>query len=136
MKVLAGDGCRPPLRPATFDRVLIDAPCTGLGTLRRRADARWRMDAAGLERLSGLQGHLVDGAAGLVRPGGTLVYSVCTLTERETVGVDEHLAKVHPALEPLAPPDPPWRPWGRGALLLPHDADTDGMFVLRLRGPE
>jgi 16S rRNA (cytosine967-C5)-methyltransferase len=134
--ILVGDGRRPPFPAASFDRVLVDAPCSGLGTLRRRADARWRIDAASVDRLAALQRELVDAAAGLVRSGGVLVYSVCTLTERESVGVDEHLAEAHSELEPLPMSEPPWRPWGRGALLLPHDAGTDGMFLLRLRAPE
>jgi 16S rRNA (cytosine967-C5)-methyltransferase len=133
---VTGDGRRPPLRHGTFDRVLVDAPCTGLGTLRRRADARWRIDADGVQRLAALQYELVDAAVSLLRPGGVLVYSVCTLTERESIGVDEHLAKTSPALQVLASPTAPWRPWGRGALLLPQAAGTDGMFMLRLRVPE
>jgi len=131
-----GDGRQPPLRGRSFDRVLVDAPCSGLGTLRRRADARWRMDAASVDRLATLQRELVLAALGLLRPGGLLVYSVCTLTERETAGIDEHLAQACHGLEPLPPPGEPWRPWGRGALLLPQAAGTDGMFVLQARAPE
>ena len=63
------------------------------------------------------------------------MYGVCTLTRSETIGIDEHLAEHHPSLEPLDTPPAPWRPHGRGGLLLPQDADTDGMFVLRLRRP-
>jgi 16S rRNA (cytosine967-C5)-methyltransferase len=130
---LVGDGRLPPFPPRTFDRVLVDAPCSGLGTLRRRPDARWRIDSDSVERLAALQCELVDAAVGLLRPGGVLVYSVCTPTERETLGIDDHLGKAHPDLVPLPPPERPWRQWGRGALVLPQDAGTDGMFVLRLR---
>ncbi|MEO7556380.1 MAG: transcription antitermination factor NusB [Acidimicrobiales bacterium] len=130
---LVGDAARPPLRPGSFDRVLLDAPCSGLGALRRRADARWRIDAGSVERLAALQRRLVDAAVALVAPGGLLVYSVCTFTASETLGVDEHLAAAHPELQPLPAPERPWRRWGRGALLLPQDAGTDGMAVLRLR---
>jgi len=133
---VVGDGRSPPFARATFDRVLVDAPCSGLGTLRRRPDARWRIDAASVDRLAELQEALVDAAVDLVRPGGVLVYSVCTLTERETSAIDDHLAKAHPEFVALPPPEQPWRPWGRGALVLPHDAGTDGMFVLRLSAPE
>jgi 16S rRNA C967 or C1407 C5-methylase (RsmB/RsmF family) len=62
-----------------------------------------------------------------------LVYGVCTVAADETLGVDEHLRSVHPEFSPLGAPGPPWRGHGRGGLLLPQDADTDGMFVLRLR---
>ncbi|MBK5223390.1 MAG: hypothetical protein JJE52_11050 [Acidimicrobiia bacterium] len=130
---LVADALHPPFADATFDRVLLDAPCTGLGVLRRRVDARWRVQPDEIDRLAALQRRLVDVGAALVRPGGTLVYSVCTLTAAETLGVDEHLAATHPELEPIEPPVGPWIPWGRGAMLLPQAADTDGMMVLRLR---
>ncbi len=135
MAALAADGTRPPFRPATFDRVLVDAPCSGLGVLHRRADARWRIDAASVERLAALQLDLVLAAADLVRPGGLLVVSVCTLTAAETTGVDEALATRRPDLVPLAPPGDPWVPWGRGALLLPQAEGTDGMALHRYRVP-
>lgn len=133
--VVVADAARPPFRPASADRVLLDAPCSGLGVLRRRPDARWRLDASSIERLAALQRHLVDAAVGLVAPGGVLVYSVCTLTRAETIGVDEHLAVEHPELEALDPPGGDWRPHGRGALLLPQAAGTDGMFIARYRVP-
>jgi 16S rRNA (cytosine967-C5)-methyltransferase len=134
--ILVGDGRRPPFPPRTFDRVLVDAPCSGLGTLRRRADARWRIDAASVDRLAELQCDLVDSAVGLLRPGGVLAYSVCTLTALESLRVDDHLASTHPELERLPPQERPWREWGRGSIVLPQDAGTDGMFLLRLRAPE
>ncbi|MFP5375425.1 MAG: transcription antitermination factor NusB [Acidimicrobiia bacterium] len=133
--VVAADAGSPPLRPASLDRVLVDAPCSGLGVLRRRPDARWRVQPDDVERLAALQRRLLDGAAGLVRPGGLLVYSVCTLTSTETVEVDRWLASAHPDLVAVPPPGPPWAPRGRGALLLPQDAGTDGMFVVGLRRP-
>ena len=130
--VVVADGRRPPLRAESFDRVLVDAPCSGLGALRRRPDARWRIEPDAVDRLAVLQRELVDAALTLLRPGGTLVYSVCTMTTTESLGIDDHLASNHPELEPLPPPEVPWRSWGRGALLLPQDAGTDGMTILRL----
>ncbi|HEV2369497.1 MAG TPA: transcription antitermination factor NusB [Acidimicrobiales bacterium] len=130
--VLVGDASAPPMRDATFDRVLVDAPCSGLGVLRRRADARWRVEADAPARLAGLQRRLLAGAAPLVRPGGWLVFSVCTLTRAETVDIDRWAEGQLAGFEAVPPPGPPWRPHGRGALLLPQDADTDGMFVLGL----
>jgi 16S rRNA (cytosine967-C5)-methyltransferase len=132
---LVADARCPPFGPGCADAVLIDAPCSGLGVLRRRADARWRIDAAAPERLAELQRSLVDAAVPLVRPGGVLVYSVCTLTDVESLGVDRHLARVHPGLEPLPAPDRPWNPLGRGARLLPQSASTDGMAIFRYRVP-
>jgi 16S rRNA (cytosine967-C5)-methyltransferase len=129
--VVAADGRHPPLAPACLDRVLLDAPCSGLGTLRRRPDARWRIDPDAVPRLARLQCELIEGAVSLVRPGGMLVYSVCTLTIAESIGVDDSIAEHRPDLVPLDPPPAPWRPWGRGARLLPQDAGTDGMALFR-----
>jgi 16S rRNA C967 or C1407 C5-methylase (RsmB/RsmF family) len=64
------------------------------------------------------------------------VYSVCTLTREETAGIDRWLARSHPELVPLAPPAAPWAPQGRGAVLLPQAAGTDGMYFLGVRVPE
>jgi 16S rRNA (cytosine967-C5)-methyltransferase len=129
--VAAADGTRPPWRAGAFDRALVDAPCSGLGTLRRRADLRWRVEPAAVERLAVLQRRLMAAAAELVRPGGTLVFSVCTLTTAESTGVDEWLAAERPELVPVEPPGEPWQPWGRGAMLLPQVAGTDGMCLFR-----
>lgn len=133
--VVVADGAAPPLRPGSFDRVLVDAPCSGLGVLRRRPDARWRVDAAAPARLAGVQRELLAAAAGLVRPGGRLTYSVCTLTREETVDVDRWAAGALAGWVPVPAPGGPWRPLGRGALLLPQAADTDGMFLLQLTRP-
>ena len=127
------DARHAPFRSSSFDRVLVDAPCSGLGVLRRRPEARWRVEHEAFDTLGVLQLALVLAAAALVRDGGTLVYSVCTLSARETTVVaDAALARL-PMFRPLAPPPPPWRPTGPGAMLLPQDAGTDGMFVLGLR---
>ena len=131
--VVAADGTRPPFRDDRFDRVLVDAPCSGLGTLRRRADLRWRVEPEAVERLAALQARLLAAAADLVRPGGSLVYSVCTLTAAESTEVDDRLAKQRPDLVPLDPPGEPWQPWGRGAILLPQAVGSDGMCLVRYR---
>ena len=131
--VLQADGRRSPFRVASFDRLLLDAPCSGLGVLRRRPDARWRVQPDDVDRLACLQRELLDASIPLVRSGGVLVYSLCTLTLSESVGIDEWLAADHPELEALPPPGPPWGPLGRGARLLPQTAGTDGMYVLGLR---
>ena len=130
---VVADALHAPLRPGVADAVLLDAPCSGLGVLRRRPDARWRLDPAAPDRLAALQRRLVDAAVPLVRPGGTFVYSVCTLTAAEGTGIDEHLRLEHPGLEPLPPLGAPWEPLGRGSLLLPQAASTDGMCLFRYR---
>ena len=70
-----------------------------------------------------------------MRSGGVLVYSVCTLTAVESLGVDDHVAPRTPHWSRWTPPGGPWRPWGRGAILLPQWADTDGMCIFRYRVP-
>jgi 16S rRNA (cytosine967-C5)-methyltransferase len=114
---------------------LLDAPCSGLGVLRRRPDARWRIAPDDITRLAALQRDALRSAATLVRPGGRLVYSVCTVSAAETLDVDAWAASTLPEFRALPPPPPPWRAHGRGGLLLPHDAGTDGMFVLALEAP-
>jgi 16S rRNA (cytosine967-C5)-methyltransferase len=127
---LAADGTIPPFRPGSFDRVLLDAPCSGLGALRRRPDARWRITEHDIAQLAALQTLLLAQARELVRPGGVLVYSVCTLTDAESFDLDDG------SWPALATPGGPWRPAGRGARLLPQDADTDGMSIIRWRRPD
>jgi 16S rRNA (cytosine967-C5)-methyltransferase len=130
---VVADGRAPPVRPMRVDRVLVDAPCSGLGVLRRRAELRWRIGPEDVPQLADLQRDLLRAAANVVKPGGIVVYSVCTLTSAETTGVDAWAERELPQLGADPQPGAPWRPRGRGALLLPHDADTDGMYVLRLR---
>jgi 16S rRNA (cytosine967-C5)-methyltransferase len=128
--VAAADGTRLPYVDATFDRVLVDAPCSGLGALRRRPDARWRIDADAVDRLAHLQFELIREAARVTRAGGVVLYSVCTLTDAETVAVDERVAQTLPALTPTTL-EAHWRPRGRGGQILPQDRNSDGMFVVR-----
>lgn len=126
---LIADGTANPYRPEAFDRVLVDAPCSGLGVLRRRADARWRIDADAIERLARLQCSLLEGAVAQVTLGGRLVYSVCTVTRAETVEV---AAGVPDSFEPIdiRRSNDAWRQIGdHGGMLLPQDHDTDGMAV-------
>jgi 16S rRNA (cytosine967-C5)-methyltransferase len=127
------DGRHLPVIDASFDRVLLDAPCTGLGVLRRRPDARWRVQPRDATDLAELQRALLVRAARAVRPGGRLVFSVCTLTRIETQGIDAFAASELPDFGALDPPGAPWRRHGRGALLVPSAARTDGMFVLVLQ---
>jgi 16S rRNA (cytosine967-C5)-methyltransferase len=132
---VVADGTAPPFATGRFDVVLVDAPCSGLGVLRRRPDARWRVQPGDIDRLSALQRRLLLSAASLVRPGGVLAYSVCTLSVSETAAVDRWAARQLPGFAPVPPPGPPWVNAGRGALLLPQAAGTDGMFLLVLRAP-
>ncbi|MYH71324.1 MAG: RsmB/NOP family class I SAM-dependent RNA methyltransferase [Acidimicrobiia bacterium] len=134
--VLAADGCHPPFRPNSFDRVLVDAPCSGLGVLGRRADARWRVSPGDVVELAQLQADLVRAAFEMVRPGGVVAYSVCTMTKAETVTIDELVAREHPSAVAVPIDDPRWRSHGRGALVLPQDHNTDGMFAVIYKTPD
>jgi 16S rRNA (cytosine967-C5)-methyltransferase len=131
MLLMTADARHPPLRPGSFDTVLVDAPCSGLGALKRRPDARWRIELESVARLAALQTELLDAAVGLLRPGGQLVYSVCTMTAAETVQVAARTAE-DARLEPMQPPSEPWAAHGDGAMLLPT-ADHDGMALFRWR---
>lgn len=111
------------------DAVLVDAPCSGSGTWRRNPEARWRLTQRELARLAALQARLLDVAAGLVRPGGRLIYVTCSLLDTE--GADQAAAFLarHPAWRATVPQIGAGRPRGEGVRLTPgHDA-TDGFFI-------
>lgn len=132
VEVRVGDATTMTYEEGTYDRVLVDAPCSGLGSLRRRPDARWRMDEREIVKLVKLQRALMSVAARAVKPGGTVVYSACTLTRPESVGLDEWVAQNEPTLvagERIS--EPGWEPIGTGARLIP--AETDGMVMFRYR---
>lgn len=130
LPVVTADGTRPPFRPQSFDAVLLDAPCSGLGALRRRADARWRIEPNDVRELARLQAQLLVSAGDLVAPGGRLVYSVCTLLDAESV---DHATPDGFEIDDSEPPSGTWRRHRQGWRVLPHDADTDGMVMIRYR---
>jgi len=119
------------------DKILVDAPCSGLGVLTRRPDARWRKSLAGIEELSILQSSLLSSAAPLVKRGGVLVYSVCTITHQEGKEVVEGFLQSHSDFAPddavlyLPRPLRSEEPF-QWAQLLPHKHGTDGMFIARM----
>ncbi len=126
---VVADATAAPYRAGYFDRVLVDAPCSGLGVLRRRADARWRIDPEAIERLSRLQTKLLAAGAESVKPGGRLVYSVCTVTHAETTAIAATLGGEFKPMAVVTSNDV-WRPWGdNGVCVLPQDQDSDGMAV-------
>jgi 16S rRNA (cytosine967-C5)-methyltransferase len=133
VRCVVADGTNPPFAPGGFDRVLVDAPCSGLGVLHRRPDARWRLREEDITHLADLQRRMLDAAVELVRPSGLVVYSVCTLSRAETVDIDGYLLDTRPDLEAVSVVGQPWEPAGRGARLLPQRAHTDGMYLLALR---
>lgn len=123
-----------------FDRVLVDAPCTGTGTLRRNPDLKWRLSVAELERINAVQKSVIEEAAKLLKKGGRLVYATCSMLEVENQAVVEAFLAEHPefvrlnATDILAkqgaelPADQKER-YGDYLVMLPHVHDTDGFFA-------
>jgi 16S rRNA (cytosine967-C5)-methyltransferase len=116
------------------DLVLVDAPCSGTGTWRRNPELRWRLTPQRLEALAKTQATLLDLAATLVRPGGLLVYAVCSILAEEGRGQAESLA-ARSALVPEEIPIGFGRAAGPGRLLTPGHDGTDGFFVARWKAP-
>ncbi|MGH3560863.1 MAG: RsmB/NOP family class I SAM-dependent RNA methyltransferase, partial [Mycobacterium sp.] len=133
--VLTADGRRTGL-DSGFDRVLVDVPCTGLGALRRRPEARWRRQPADIPILTKLQRDLLAAAIGLARPGGVVLYATCSPHLAETVGVVADVVRRHPVrtldTRPLFEPADALGD-GPQVQLWPHRHGTDAMFVAALR---
>ena len=131
--------------PGAYDRVLVDAPCTGLGALRRRPEARWRRQPSDLATLGPLQRQLLDSALAAVRPGGVVAYATCSPHPAETVAAVQDALRRHPGLEQLDAPaavravsvegEVPDLGDGPTAQLWPHRHGTDAMFLALLRRP-
>jgi 16S rRNA (cytosine967-C5)-methyltransferase len=123
----------------TFDRVLLDAPCSGLGTLRRHPEIRWRRTPESVAELAAAQAVMIRRCADTVRPGGTLVYSVCTITEAEGPAIVEAFLRDRPEFGlDLPSPGEGGIDWGPllgplGLFTWPHRHDMDGFFATRLR---
>ena len=115
------------------DVVLVDAPCSGSGTWRRNPETRWRLTPDRLARLVQLQAHLLDIAAGLVRPGGYLVYAVCSVLADEGRGQAAALKARRSSFVSERPPIDGGRACAEGRLLVPERDRTDGFFVARWR---
>ncbi|OFU53566.1 MULTISPECIES: RsmB/NOP family class I SAM-dependent RNA methyltransferase [Corynebacterium] len=135
--VHVADGRDPGLEPG-YDRILVDAPCSGLGSLRRRPEARWRKSTDDLPALTKLQGELLESAAKLARPGGIIVYSTCSPHLRETRGaIDRAVRRLgleeldgRALVEPMGDVGD-----GPSVQMWPHRHGTDAMFFAVLRKP-
>ena len=129
---VVADAQFPPIRDA--ETVLVDAPCTGTGTLRRHPDGRWRVTKDDIRKLAGVQSSILDGAASVVPRDGLLVYATCSLEPEENWGQVESFIARHPDFRVEAGAAP--RPFldQRGCLVvLPHHSGFDGAFAARLR---
>ncbi len=126
-----GDAAKPPLQPRAWDLVLLDAPCSGTGTLGRHPELRWRLDVSAIGELAAIQARLLAGGCNLVRGGGVLLYATCSVEPEE----NEDLLTPLPAgftIRPLADAVPPGTPWiatpAGGIRLLPG-AENDGFTI-------
>lgn len=135
--VHVADGRAAPLPDGEFDRVLVDVPCTGLGALRRRPEARWRRAPSDVSGLTVLQRELLTAALRHVRVGGVVGYATCSPHVAETHGVVAGVLRKHPNVEQLdtraALPDMPGLGEGPSVQLWPHRHGTDAMFLALLR---
>jgi 16S rRNA (cytosine967-C5)-methyltransferase len=110
-----------PALAASYDLVVLDAPCSGLGVLRRHPEAKWRLRAEDVARMAELQARLLDALAARVAPGGALIYSVCTFTRREGPRQIEAFLARHPAFER-----------GTEVRTWPHEGGADAFYMARL----
>ena len=121
-----------------IDRVLVDAPCSGLGTLRRNPDLKWRQSLFGIKELQAKQTAILAGAARLLKPGGRLVYATCSLLNDENEVIAEAFGAAHPQFKPLPANEALERAHVEQAdrlvedgylRLWPHLHQTDGFFA-------
>lgn len=126
------------LMPGRADAILCDVPCSGLGTLARRPDARWRKEPGDVDQLVPIQQAILESAAEALKPGGTLVYSTCTIQPRENQELVAAFVASHPEfrfddIRPYLPPGLAAVAGDCWVQLLPHIHGTDGFFITRLK---
>jgi 16S rRNA (cytosine967-C5)-methyltransferase len=113
-----------------FDGILVDAPCSGVGTWQRNPHARWTTTLQDVTELGAVQLQLLNNVAGSLKSNGKLIYSVCTLTQAETTDVVENFSKAHPELEPMALPEiSPVVAVSTTVTIWPQDLGGNGMFI-------
>ncbi|GAB7053903.1 MULTISPECIES: 16S rRNA (cytosine(967)-C(5))-methyltransferase RsmB [unclassified Paenibacillus] len=122
----------------SFDRILLDAPCSGLGVIRRKPDMKWSRQESELESVCEVQQELLDSIHSLLKPGGVLVYSTCTVEKAENEDMVRAFLERHPEFEPDAPPSGQTGrlslPAGQAFVqIMPYDFGSDGFFIARLR---
>jgi 16S rRNA (cytosine967-C5)-methyltransferase len=132
--VLAGDNDARARRLAgKIDRVLVDAPCSGFGTLRRNPDLKWRQGPRAIEELAAKQARILEAAAPLVKAGGRLVYATCSLLREENEAIADAFAAAHPEFEALSCGEllasQRIAMEGERLRLWPHRHGTDGFFA-------
>ena len=135
MKAVAHD-CTKPIPPALgeFDAVMVDAPCSGLGTLRRHPELRYRRTEADLNSLTHLQREILENCQAVVKPGGLLIYAVCSTDTAEGIDQVDMFLRSHPDFTVEPPPASTGVPlWQAYLRTLPGPEGFDGFFAARLR---
>ncbi|MED5020208.1 16S rRNA (cytosine(967)-C(5))-methyltransferase RsmB [Paenibacillus chibensis] len=122
----------------SFDRILLDAPCSGLGVIRRKPDLKWTKTAGDISEIASLQRKLLDSVSALLRVGGILVYSTCTIDPEENERTVQHFLQTHPGFGIAEDSSEEWgklRSTGQGAgvQILPQDYHSDGFYIARLQ---
>jgi 16S rRNA (cytosine967-C5)-methyltransferase len=132
--VLWNGSAKPPTK-TKFDGVLVDAPCSGVGTWQRNPHARWTTTPEDVKELGEVQKQLLSNVAGSIKPGGKLIYAVCTLTKSETSEVAEHFEKHHPDFKAIEVSNPLnlEAPSSDQVWIWPQDSGGNGMFVAAWR---
>jgi 16S rRNA (cytosine967-C5)-methyltransferase len=121
---------RLPFEAASFDRVLVDAPCSGTGTLRRNPEIRWRITKEDVEELATRQAAILRRAATALKTGGRLIYATCSVERAENEDIAAAFAQAHPEFTPLAPDAPAHLRTGEGqARVWPQRDAADGFFI-------
>ncbi|WP_019639073.1 16S rRNA (cytosine(967)-C(5))-methyltransferase RsmB [Paenibacillus fonticola] len=140
VQTLSGDALELPQRfaPETFDRILLDAPCSGLGVIRRKPDLKWAKTPEDIAEITSIQQRLLDAASTLLKPGGVLIYSTCTIEPSENEGMVKQFLERHPEYE-LAPAQFAGQELNKagdkeayGLQLLPQHYHSDGFYIARL----
>ncbi|MDP4096819.1 16S rRNA (cytosine(967)-C(5))-methyltransferase RsmB [Paenibacillus sp. P96] len=141
IETVIGDAAELPDRypAASFDRILLDAPCSGLGVIRRKPDLRWSKSLEDIEAIADLQSKLLDRVSGLLKPGGLLVYSTCTIEPTENEGQIERFLKDHPDFKRVEEQGTVWSGVAEGLnehgvlQILPQHFHSDGFYIARLQ---
>ena len=136
LRWVAADATRPLPFRILFDKILVDVPCSGTGTLQRRPEIRWRLRQTQLAEFQELQVALLSNAVNHLKPGGTLVYSTCSLEPEENEQVIERLIQKQPACFVDLPPEGTLKPLfnrSRFLTLFSPETNSDGFFAAIIR---
>lgn len=141
VRTLSGDALKlgEQYPPESFDRILLDAPCSGLGVIRRKPDLKWTKSPHDIREISAIQSELLDAVCGLLKPGGLLVYSTCTIEKSENVEMVEQFLERHPEFVAASEVPDSWKELSEastrepiGLQILPQDYHSDGFYIARL----